>query len=43
LKKDVQLKNDTLKSNWLSCLLLPVAYVKLKCERLKIRINEIIK
>ena len=43
LKKDVQLKNDTQKSNWLSYLLLPVAYVRLKCERLKIRINEIIK
>lgn len=43
LRKDVQLKNDTLESNWLSCLLLPVAYVRLKYERLKIRINEIIK
>ena len=43
LKKDVQLKKDTLKSNRLSYLLLPVAYVRLKCERLKIRINEIIK
>ncbi len=43
LKKDVQLKNDTLKSNRLSYLLLPVAYVRLKYERLKIRINEIIK
>jgi hypothetical protein len=43
LKKDVQLKNDTLKSNWLSYLLLPVAYVRLKYERLKIRINKIIK
>jgi len=43
LKKDVQLKNDTLKSNRLSYLLLPVAYVRLKCERLKIRINKIIK
>ena len=42
-KKDVQLINNTLKSNWLSCLLLPVAYVKLKCERLKIRINKIVK
>ena len=42
-KKDVQLINNTLKSNWLSCLLLPVAYAKLKCERLKIRINKIIK
>ena len=43
LKKDIQLKNDTLKSNRLSYLLLPVAYVRLKCERLKIRINKIIK
>ena len=43
LKKDVQLKNDTLKSNRLSYLLLPVAYVRLKCERLKIRINKIVK
>ena len=43
LKKDVQLKNDTLKSNRLSYLLLPVAYVRLKCERLKARINKIIK
>ncbi|MBE6254644.1 MAG: glycosyltransferase [Prevotella sp.] len=43
LKKDIQLKNDTQKSNWLSYLLLPVAYVRLKCERLKIRINKIIK
>ena len=43
LKKDVQLKKDTLKSNRLSYLLLPVAYVRLKYERLKIRINEIIK
>ena len=43
LRKDVQLKKDTLKSNRLSYLLLPVAYVRLKCERLKIRINEIIK
>ena len=43
LKKDIQLKNDTLKSNRLSYLLLPVAYVRLKCERLKNRINEIIK
>ena len=42
-KKDVQLINNTLKSNWLSCLLLPVAYAKLKCERLKIRINKIVK
>jgi hypothetical protein len=42
-KKDVQLINNTLKSNWLSCLLLPVAYVRLKCERLKARINKIIK
>jgi len=43
LKKDIQLKNDTLKSNRLSYLLLPVAYVRLKCERLKIRINKIVK
>jgi len=43
LKKDVQLKNDTQKSNWLSYLLLPVAYVRLKYERLKARINKIIK
>ncbi len=43
LRKDVQLKKDTLKSNWLSYLLLPVAYVRLKCERLKARINKIIK
>ena len=43
LRKDVQLKKDTLKSNRLSYLLLPVAYVRLKYERLKIRINEIIK
>lgn len=42
-KKDVQLINNTLKFNWLSCLLLPVAYAKLKCERLKIRINKIVK
>ena len=42
-KKDVQLINNTLKSNWLSYLLLPVAYVRLKCERLKARINKIIK
>ena len=42
-KKDVQLINNTLKSNWLSCLLLPVAYAKLKCERLKNRINKTIK
>lgn len=43
LRKDVQLKKDTLKSNWLSYFLLPVAYVRLKCERLKARINKIIK
>jgi glycosyltransferase involved in cell wall biosynthesis len=43
LRKDVQLKIYTLKSNRLSYLLLPVAYVRLKCERLKNRINEIIK
>ena len=42
-KKDRQLKNDTLKSNPLSYFLLPVAYIRLKSERLKIRINEIIK
>ena len=42
-RRDVQLKNDTLRSNRLSYLLLPVAYVRLKCERLKNRINKIIK
>jgi len=41
LKKDIQLKNDTLKSNWLSYLLLPVAYVRLKGERLKGRIKRL--
>jgi glycosyltransferase involved in cell wall biosynthesis len=42
-KKDRQLKNDTLKSNPLSYFLLPVAYIRLKSERLKIRINKIVK
>lgn len=42
-RRDVQLKNDTLRSNRLSYLLQPVAYVRLKCERLKARINKIIK
>ena len=41
LKKDIQLKNDTQKSNWLSYLLLPVAYVRLKGERLKGRIKRL--
>ena len=34
-RKDHQLKKDTLKSNLMSRLLLPVAYVWLKCDRLK--------
>jgi glycosyltransferase involved in cell wall biosynthesis len=41
-KKDRQLKNDTLKSNPLSYFLLPVAYIRLKSERLKDRIKRII-
>ena len=41
LRKDVQLKKDTLKSNRLSYLLLPVAYVRLKGERLKVRIKRL--
>ena len=38
--KDRQLKNDTLKSNPLSYFLLPVAYIRLKSERLKDRIKK---
>lgn len=40
---DPQLRKETLSASPLSRLLLPVAYVKQKCERLKDRINKIIK
>ena len=40
-KKDHQLKNDILKTNLFSYLLLPVAYVRLKIERLKDRIKSL--
>jgi glycosyltransferase involved in cell wall biosynthesis len=37
--KDTQLKKDTLKASLLAYLLLPVAYVRLKCERLRDRLK----
>ena len=40
-KKDRQLKKDTLSASKLAPLLLPVAYIKLKSERLKDRINRL--
>lgn len=40
-KKDHQLKKDTLSASKLAPLLLPVAYIKLKSERLKDRINRL--
>lgn len=39
-KKDSQLKKDTLRIRPLSCLLLPIAFVKLKIENLKLRIDK---
>ena len=39
-RKDNQLKKDTLRVWYLSYLLLPVAFIKLKSENLKLRINK---
>jgi hypothetical protein len=42
-KKDRLLRKETLSVGILPHLLLPVAYVRLKCERLKERINRLVK